>query len=216
MTVSIRILLADDHPVVRMGLRAALAQYTHCQVIAEAATAAEAIRLAAELKPDVAVLDIRLPDRTGIEACREIRELSPSTQVVILTAYADDNLLFGAILAGASGYVLKHYGCDSLLTAIEAAARGQSVLDPHTTAQVLGRVRAMAASGGVLAEGMTEQERKVLAMLAQGRTNREMAEQLFVSVRTVKSYVSSILGKLGLRNRSEAAAFAARSQWGES
>lgn len=213
--MAIRILLVDDHPVVRTGLQTALGQYANCEVVGEAETGEDALRLAAVLKPDVVVLDIRLPDRSGIEICREIRDVSPATQVVVLTAYAEEELIIGAVIAGASGYVLKQYGCETLAAAIQAAARGEAILDPGITARMLQRMRSMAA-GGFWSQGITAQEQKVLALLAQGLSNREIAEQLYISIRTVKNHVSSILAKLGLRNRSEAAAFATRSHWPDS
>lgn len=210
--MAIRILLVDDHPVVRMGLSTAIRQYMDCEVVGEAANGGEAIEMVESLKPDVVVLDIRLPDQSGIEVCREIRDLSPSTQVVMLTAYAEDELILGAVIAGASGYVLKHYGVETLVAAIQAAARGEAILDPGITSRLLQRMRSM-ATGGLLVEGLTPQEEKVLSSLAQGLTNKEIAEQLFMSVRTAKNHVSSILAKLGLRNRSEVAAFATRTRW---
>jgi len=210
--LAIRILLVDDHPVVRMGLSTAIRQYMDCEVVGEAANGKEAIGMVESLRPDVVVLDIRLPDQSGIEVCREIRDLCPSTQVVMLTAYAEDELILGAVIAGASGYVLKHYGVETLVTAIQAAARGEAILDPGITSRLLQRMRSM-ATGGFLVEGLTPQEEKVLNSLAQGLTNKEIAEQLFISVRTAKNHVSSILAKLGLRNRSEVAAFATRTRW---
>lgn len=210
--MAIRILLVDDHPVVRMGLSTAIRQYLDCEVVGEAASGAEAIHAAEALKPDVVVLDIRLPDQSGIEVCRTIRDLCPATQVVVLTAYAEDELILGAVLAGASGYVLKHYGVETLVAAVQAAARGEAILDPGITSRLLQRMRTMAA-GGFLVEGLTKQEEKVLGLLAQGLTNKEIADHLYMSVRTVKNHVSSILAKLGLRNRSEVAAFATRTRW---
>lgn len=204
-----RILIVDDHEVVRVGLRALLEMHPDFTVVDEAATAREALQKAVLHKPDVVVLDIRLPGRSGIEACQDIVAKLPDTKVIMLTSYAEDELLFDAITAGACGYVLKQIGSDDLVRAIEAVARGEALLDPAVTQRVFERVREAARQETAAAFGeLTEQELRVLAQVAGGRTNREIAEALYLGEGTVRNYVSSILGKLGLTNRAEAAAYA--------
>jgi two-component system response regulator DevR len=204
-----RILIVDDHEVVRVGLRALLEMHPDFTVVDEAATAREALQKAVLHKPDVVVLDIRLPGRSGIEACQDIVAKLPGTKVIMLTSYAEDELLFDAITAGACGYVLKQIGSDDLIRAIEAVARGEALLDPAVTHRVFERVREAARQETAAAFGeLTEQELRVLAQVAGGRTNREIAEALYLGEGTVRNYVSSILGKLGLTNRAEAAAYA--------
>jgi len=204
-----RILIVDDHEVVRVGLRALLEMHPDFTVVDEAATAREALQKAVLHKPDVVVLDIRLPGRSGIEACQDIMAKLPDTKVIMLTSYAEDELLFDAITAGACGYVLKQIGSDDLVRAIEAVARGEALLDPAVTQRVFERVREAARQETAAAFGeLTEQELRVLAQVAGGRTNREIAEALYLGEGTVRNYVSSILGKLGLTNRAEAAAYA--------
>lgn len=205
----IRVMLVDDHDVVREGLRTLLRGRAELQVVGEAATAADAIRVAASARPDVVVMDVRLPDQTGIEACRAIREARPETRVVMLTSYADDEALFASILAGASGYLLKDTRGPALVEAIRSVASGRSLLDPAVTERVLERLRNSRGEDPAFAS-LTGQERKVLAELAEGRSNREIGERLFLSEKTVKNYVSRILDKLGLHRRAEAAAYMAR------
>ncbi len=205
----IRILIVDDHEVVRLGLKALLELRPRFVVVGEAATMAESIRAAAQGQPDVVIMDIRLPDGSGVEACREIRQANPGTKVIMLTSYADDEALFGSIMAGASGYLLKQTRAQTLSEAIERVAAGESLLDPGVTAKVLERMRRLAAGETDELAALSPQERKILAIIAEGKTNKEIAEEVFLSDKTVKNYVSSILGKLNLRRRSEAAAFMA-------
>jgi DNA-binding NarL/FixJ family response regulator len=204
-----RVLLCDDHEVVREGLRVLIARQEGMSVVGEAGTVAEAIEAAARSKPDVVIMDVRLPDGSGVEACRAIRETRPETKVIMLTSYADDDALFASIIAGASGYLLKQTRGQAVVDAITAVAAGGSLLDPDVTGKVLERVRQSRDEDPALAS-LTEQERKVLAGLAEGHTNREIGEKLFLSEKTVKNYVSRILDKLGLSRRAEAAAFMAK------
>jgi two-component system response regulator DevR len=205
----LRILLVDDHEVVRLGLKALLSRYPQFEVVAEASNADEALARAEQYRPDVVVMDVRLPGRSGIEATREITQTMPDVEVIVLTSYAEDELLFDAIRAGASGYVLKQIGSDDLIRALEAVGRGEALLDPKLTRRVFDRVRdaERQAEGSVFAE-LTEQELRVLALVAEGRTNKEIARQLFLSNGTVRNYVSNLMHKLGVGNRAEAAAFA--------
>ena len=208
-TEKTRILLCDDHEVVREGLRVLIARQETMSVVGEAGTVAEAIEAAARSKPDVVIMDVRLPDGSGVEACRAIRETRPETKVIMLTSYADDDALFASIIAGASGYLLKQTRGQAVVDAIMAVAAGGSLLDPDVTGKVLERVRQSRDEDPALAS-LTEQERKVLAGLAEGHTNREIGEKLFLAEKTVKNYVSRILDKLGLSRRAEAAAFMAK------
>lgn len=207
--MTLRILIVDDHEVVRLGLRALLERHPDFTVVDEAGTAREALQKALIHRPDVVVMDIRLPGRSGIEACQDIMEKLPKTKVVMLTSYAEDELLFDAITAGACGYVLKQIGSDDLIRAIEAVGRGEALLDPAVTRRVFERVREAARreTAAAFAE-LTEQELRVLSQVAEGKTNREIAEALYLGEGTVRNYVSSILSKLGLTNRAEAAAYA--------
>jgi DNA-binding NarL/FixJ family response regulator len=209
MTEKTRILLCDDHEVVREGLRVLIARQETMSVVGEAGTVAEAIEAAARSKPDVVIMDVRLPDGSGVEACRAIRETRPETKVIMLTSYADDDALFASIIAGASGYLLKQTRGQAVVDAITVVAAGGSLLDPDVTGKVLERVRQSRDEDPALAS-LTEQERKVLAGLAEGHTNREIGEKLFLAEKTVKNYVSRILDKLGLSRRAEAAAFMAK------
>jgi DNA-binding NarL/FixJ family response regulator len=204
-----RILLCDDHEVVREGLRVLIARQEAMSVVGEAGTVAEAIEAAARSKPDVVIMDVRLPDGSGVEACRAIRQTRPETKVIMLTSYADDEALFASIIAGASGYLLKQTRGQAVVDAITVVAAGGSLLDPDVTGKVLERVRQSRNEDPALAS-LTDQERKVLAGLAEGNTNREIGEKLFLSEKTVKNYVSRILDKLGLSRRAEAAAFMAK------
>ena len=216
MAKTIRILIADDHSVVRAGLRTLLETHGHFRVIAEAATGEDAIRLAKEHHPDVAVLDIRMPGVSGIEACRQITELVPTCRVIMLTSYAEDELLLAAIQAGASGYVLKRIGDNELVQAVERVSRGEGMLDPAMTASVFAEVRkANQAQHAVAFAELTPQELAVLAHVAEGMTNRQIAVKLYLGEGTVRNYVSSILSKIGASNRAEAAAFAVRNKISE-
>jgi len=211
----LRLLLVDDHEVVRQGLAALLARRPAFQVVAEAGTVAEAVAAARRFRPDIVVMDVRLPDGTGIEACRDIRAEMPETRVVMLTSYPDEEAVLAAILAGASGYLLKQIRGRDLVEALESIGRGASLLDPAVTERVLERVRRVASGEGrdELAE-LTSQERKILMLVAEGKTNREIAAEVFLSDKTVKNYVSSILSKLNLQRRAQAAAFVAKRRLG--
>jgi len=205
----IRIMLVDDHEVVRMGLRTLLEKRANFAIVGEAGTVEEATAVAASAKPDVIVMDIRLPDGTGVEACREIRGQRPDTRVIMLTSYADDEAIYGSIMAGASGYMLKQTRGQDLASAIERVAAGESLLDPGVTEQVLQRMRSLSEGESDELAALSPQERKILGLIAKGKTNKEIADDVFLSDKTVKNYVSSILSKLNLRRRSEAAAFIA-------
>ena len=208
---ALTILVVDDHEVVRQGLVALLGRRPGFQVVAEAGTVAEAIDGARRFQPDLVIMDVRLPDGSGIEACREIRAELPKTRVVMLTSYPDEDAVLSAIVAGASGYLLKQVRARDLVSALEAVARGESLLDPAVTGRVLDRVRriAMASEPDELAQ-LTPQEQKILLLLAEGKTNKEIAADVFLSDKTVKNYVSSILAKLNLERRAQAAAYMAR------
>ena len=203
--------MVDDHEVVRQGLVSLLERREHFQVVAEAGTAAEAVEMARKFEPDIIVMDVRLPDGSGIEACREIRAEFPRTRVVILTSYPDEEAVLSAIIAGASGYLLKQIRGRDLVSALESVGRGESLLDPAVTEKVLDRVRRIAT--GTYTDEMaqlTQQEQKILLLVAEGKTNKEIASDVFLSDKTVKNYVSSILSKLNLERRAQAAAFVAR------
>jgi two-component system response regulator DevR len=206
----VRVMLVDDHEVVREGLRTLIGRHKEMLVVGEAGTTAEAIEVAAKAKPDVIIMDVRLPDGSGVEACRTIREARPETRVIMLTSYADDEALFASIVAGAAGYLLKQTRGQAVIDAITAVAQGRSLLDPDVTGKVLERVRRGRGDEDPAFASLTEQERKVLEQLAEGRTNREIGEALFLSEKTVKNYVSRILDKLGLARRAEAAAYMAK------
>lgn len=204
-----RILLVDDHEVVRLGLRTLLEQQPDFEVVAEAATAREAVERTALHKPDVVVMDIRLKGGSGIDACQEITTSHPQVKVIMLTSYAEDEMLFAAIRAGASGYVLKQIGGDELINAIKTVGEGEALLDPSVTQRVFQEVRKAAREEEASAfSELTQQEMHVLQLVSEGRTNRQIAEQLFLGEGTVRNYVSSILSKLDVRNRAEAAAYA--------
>jgi DNA-binding NarL/FixJ family response regulator len=206
----VRILICDDHEVVREGLRTLLAGRAEMRVVAEAGTVADAIEAAARETPDVVIMDVRLPDGSGVEACRSIREILPATRVIMLTSYPDDEALYASIIAGAAGYLLKQTRGRALVEAIDTVSKGRALLDPDVTARVLDRVRRGRADEDPALASLTDQERRVLEQLATGKTNREIGEALFLSEKTVKNYVSRILEKLNLHRRAEAAAFAAR------
>jgi DNA-binding NarL/FixJ family response regulator len=204
-----RILLVDDHEVVRLGLRALLERHSQFEVVAEAGTARDAIEQVEQYSPDVVVMDIRLPGGSGIEACEEISEKYPNTKVIMLTSYAEDEMLFSAIRAGASGYVLKQIEGEGLVRAIEAVGRGEALLDPAVTQRIFQEVRKAAKEEEASAfAALTQQEKHVLMLVSEGKTNREIAKALFLGEGTVRNYVSSILSKLGVSNRAEAAAYA--------
>jgi two-component system response regulator DevR len=207
----LRLLVVDDHEVVRQGLVALLDRRSGFEVVAQAGTVAEAIYLAARHEPDLVIMDVRLPDGSGIEACREIRAARPETRVIMLTSYPDEEAVLSAIIAGASGYLLKQIRGRDLVSALESVGRGESLLDPAVTEKVLERVRRVASGAATdeLAE-LTAQERKILLLVAEGKTNKEIAGDVFLSDKTVKNYVSSILSKLNLQRRAQAAAFVAK------
>ena len=203
------ILLVDDHEVVRIGLKALLEHNEKFEVIAEADTAKKAIEQVEAHHPDVVLMDIRLPGSSGIDACEQITTRWPDVRVVMLTSYAEDEMLFSAIKAGASGYVLKQIGAEGLISAIEAACRGEAILDPAVTKQVFQKVRrAVEDEEAAVFSDLSQQEKHVLALVSEGKTNREIAEALFLGEGTVRNYVSSILAKLHVSNRAEAAAYA--------
>jgi len=204
-----RILLVDDHEIVRLGLKALLDRHPQFEVVSEAATAHEALDRVGQYLPDVVVMDIRLPGGSGIEACEEITEKYPDTKVIMLTSYAEDEMLFSAIRAGAAGYVLKQIGGEDLVRAIEAVGRGEALLDPAVTQRIFQEVRKAAKEEEASAfAALTQQERHVLMLVSEGKTNREIAKALFLGEGTVRNYVSSILSKLDVSNRAEAAAYA--------
>ena len=207
-----RLLVVDDHEVVRQGLVALLDRRETFQVVAEAGTVAEAIDQARRHRPDIVIMDVRLPDGSGIEACREIRAELPETRVVMLTSYPDEEAVLSAIVAGASGYLLKQIRARDLVTALETVGRGGSLLDPAVTEKVLERIRRIATGTSESDElsQLTTQERKILLLVAEGKTNKEIAGEIFLSDKTVKNYVSSILQKLNLERRAQAAAFVAK------
>ena len=203
------IFLVDDHEVVRQGVRSVIEAAEGMHVVGEAGTVEQAMQRISAVRPDVAVLDVRLPDGSGVELCRDIRTAHPEVACLMLTSYSDDEALFEAIMAGAAGYVLKQVRGSELLDAIQRVARGEQLLDPALTGRVLERLRNPIVPDSRL-ESLTEQERKVLALIADGRTNRQIGEALHLAEKTVKNYVSNLLSKLGMDRRTEAAVFAAR------
>ena len=206
--MTIKVYLLDDHEVVRRGLRELLEVEDDIDVVGESGSAAEATRRIPALRPDVAVLDGRLPDGSGIDVCRDVRSVDPTIHALILTSYDEDAALFAAIMAGASGYVLKDIRGTDLVDAIRRVAAGQSLLDPAVTARVLQRLRTGPEQDPRLA-GLTDQERRILDHIAEGKTNRQIGEEMFLAEKTVKNYVSSLLAKLGMQRRTPAAVFAA-------
>ena len=205
----IRVFLLDDHEIVRRGLRDLLEAEDDLVVVGESDSASEAERIIPVLRPDVAVLDARLPDGSGIDVCRTIRSKDPSIQALILTSYDDEQALFAAIMAGAAGYVLKQVRSHDLVEAIRTVARGQSLIDPAVTANMLDRPQSEPEKPDELAS-LTDQEKDILALIAEGLTNRQIGQRLFIAEKTVKNYVSSLLGKLGLERRTQAAVLAAK------
>jgi two-component system response regulator DevR len=205
----IRVFLLDDHEVVRRGLKDLLEADGDIVVVGESGLAQEAARRIPALRPDVAVLDGRLPDGSGIDVCREVRSAHPEIAALILTSYDDDEALFSAIMAGAAGYVLKQIRGNDLVDAVRRVAAGQALLDPAVTARVLDRLRAGPEEDKALAP-LTDQERRILELIGEGLTNRQIAERMFLAEKTVKNYVSSLLGKLGMERRTQAAVFAVK------
>ena len=212
MTETIRVLLADDHDIVRQGLKSVLRGHADFNVVAEARDGEEAVRLAKREQPDLVVLDVRMPKLGGIEACREIRSALPQTYVLMLTSYSDEAAVMSAILAGASGFMLKEVNTADLIDAMRTVAAGGKTLDPASSATVIEQIRRgnVVSEEDRLAQSLTEREQKILDLIADGQTNREIGEQLYLSERTVKHHVSDILGKLGLTRRVEASTFAIR------
>jgi two-component system response regulator DevR len=213
---ALRLLVVDDHEVVRQGLVSLLDRRAAFEVVAQAGSIAEAIAQAARYEPDLVIMDVRLPDGSGIEACREIRAARPQTRVVMLTSYPDEEAVLSAIMAGASGYLLKQIRGRDLVSALEAVGRGESLLDSAVTEKVLERVRRLASGSSDELSELTSQERKILLLVAEGKTNKEIAAEVFLSDKTVKNYVSSILSKLNLQRRTQAAAFMAKHHLGRS
>ncbi len=207
--MTIRIFLLDDHEVVRRGVRELLEVEDDMDVVGEAGTAEEALQRIPATSPNVAIIDMRLPDGNGVEVCREVRSSNPDVQCVVLTSFSDDEALFDSIMAGAAGYLLKQIKGTDLVDAIRRVATGQSLLDPTVTARVLERLRNPPAEDERLAR-LTDQERRILDLIAEGLTNRQIGERMFLAEKTVKNYVSNLLAKLGMERRTEAAVFAAR------
>jgi two-component system, NarL family, response regulator DevR len=205
----VRVFLLDDHEVVRRGLKDLFDSEEGFEVVGESGSAKDAEARIPALRPDVAVLDGRLPDGSGVDVCRAIRSVDPSIRAIILTSYDDDEALFAAIMAGAAGYVLKEIRGSDLVDGVRRVAAGQSLIDPTLTAKVLERVRKGTSVAPELAE-LTDQERKLLALIAEGLTNRQIGERMFLAEKTVKNYVSSILSKLGLERRTQAAVLASK------
>lgn len=209
--MGLNILLVDDHEVVRVGLRTLIERQPGMEVMGEAGTAAQAVFLARQLVPDVVVLDIRLPDDSGLEACRQIKAERPETKIIALTASSDEKAIFDAIAAGADGYVLKQIGSGELIRALEQVGRGESPLDPSIANRILAKVREATKREQAQAFAcLTAQEMRILALVAEGQTNREIGVAMHLSEKTVRNYISDILSKLGLTSRAQAAAYAAR------
>ncbi|MFD4742866.1 response regulator [Streptomyces virginiae] len=210
----IKVFLLDDHEVVRRGVHELLSVEEDIEIVGEAGTAADALVRIPATRPDVAVLDVRLPDGSGVEVCREVRSQDEGVKCLMLTSFADDEALFDAIMAGASGYVLKAIRGNELLSAVRDVAAGKSLLDPIATARVLERLRdgGRAGRGDDRLANLTEQERKILDLIGEGLTNRVIGERLHLAEKTIKNYVSSLLSKLGMERRSQAAAYVARLQ----
>jgi two-component system response regulator DevR len=200
---TVTLLLVDDHEIVRLGLRTLFAQASGIEVVGEAATAEGAVAEAVRTKPDVVVMDVRLSDSSGVDACREILEQCPGTKVLFLTSYDDEEAMLTAVFAGAHGYLLKEIGGESLLRAVKSVAAGQSILDPTATRTLMDRMQSLSVSG---ADSLSAQETRVLALVARGKTNKEIATALDLSDKTVKNYLSTIFQKLRVTRRSEAAA----------
>jgi DNA-binding NarL/FixJ family response regulator len=213
--VTVRVFLLDDHEIVRQGLRALIESEPDMEVVGEAGTAATAMARIAGVTVDVAVLDVRLPDGSGVEVCREIRSVYPDVACLMLTSFADDEALLASIMAGAAGYVLKEVRSSSLIDDIRVVAGGGSLVDPGLAARVIDRLQHPPEEDHRLAS-LTEQERRILDHLALGQTNRQIAEEMYLAEKTVKNYVSNLLLKLGMKRRTEAAVFAVRLEEGRS
>jgi two-component system response regulator DevR len=211
--MGIRVLLCDDHELVRRGVAELFSYGIDLEVVGQAASAEEALIQAVQLNPDVVVMDVRMPGRSGIEACRDIRALCESTRVLMLTSFADDEALLSSVIAGAAGFFLKTIRGPELIEAVKQVAAGKSLLDSAATERVLARLRGEVDRAGRGAEHLTHQEAAVLSLVADGLTNRQIAERLSLSEKTVKNYVSNVLGKLGVRRRTQAASYVARHRW---
>jgi DNA-binding NarL/FixJ family response regulator len=207
--MAIRVFLVDDHEVVRRGVAALLEAEDDIEIAGEAATAAHALARIPATRPDVAIIDVRLPDQDGITVCREIRSRLPSTACLMLTSFSDEEALLGAVMAGAAGYVLKQIHGNDLITAVRTIASGQSLLDPHSTAQMLHHLRERQTRKDPLAN-LSDQERQILTLIGEGLTNRQIGEHLYLAEKTVKNYVSNLFTKLDMRRRTQAAAYAAQ------
>jgi two-component system, NarL family, response regulator DevR len=212
LTDTIHVLLADDHDLVRGGLKAAIRNHPEFSVVAEARDGEEAVREAQRVQPELVVMDVRMPKMTGIEACREIRSTLPATNVLMLTSFADERAVMAAIVAGASGFMLKEVQTTELLEAMRTVGRGGKILDPASSAAVIDQIRRgnVVSEEDRIAQQLSEREQKILELISDGLTNREIGEELYLSEKTVKHHVSDILGKLGLTRRVEAAGFAIR------
>lgn len=204
MSEKITVFLLDDHEVVRQGIKSLIEEHDDLTVVGEAGLAADALRQIPQLKPDVAVLDGRLPDGTGVEVCRDVRSRHPKTAVLILTSYDDDEALFSAVMAGAAGYVLKQVRGIEIVDSIRRVAAGESLLDPTVTQKVLERIREGAPASDPV-DKLTRQERRILEYIGGGLTNRQIAEEMFLAEKTIKNYVTQMLSKLGLQRRTQAA-----------
>ncbi len=207
--MAIRVFLLDDHEIVRRGLADLIGLEDDLEIVGEAGSAAEALARIPATRPDVAVLDVRLPDGSGVEVCREVRDTMPETRCLMLTSYADDEALFNAIMAGASGYVLKEIRGNDLVDAIRQVAAGRSLLDPVATQRVMERLRKGEEHDERL-DALTDQERRILELIGEGLTNRQIGERMHLAEKTVKNYVSSLLAKMGMERRTQAAAYVAR------
>lgn len=208
-TDSIRVLIVDDHAVVRIGLRSLLGHATGFRVVGEAQTAAEALALTEQTHPDVVLMDVRLPDGSGVEACRSIKADHPETRVLMLTSYSDEEAIVGAVMAGASGYLLKQADAERLTQAIREAAAGEATLDPRAAGALLSQFRELSAKQAEAElSGLTDRERRMLALIAEGYTNRAIGEVLHLSEKTVRNQLSTLFAKLGIERRSQAAVLA--------
>jgi two-component system response regulator DevR len=206
---TIKVFLLDDHEVVRRGVAALLESERDVSVVGEAGTASQALARIPALRPDVAILDVRLPDSDGVSVCREIRSRMPEVACLMLTSFADDDAMFDAVMAGAAGYVLKQIHGTDLVGAVRTVAAGKSLLDPSSTARMLERLRAQANRKGPL-DTLSDQERRIFELIGEGLTNRQIGERMFLAEKTVKNYVSNLLAKLDMERRTQAAALAAR------
>ncbi|MEI2653512.1 MAG: response regulator transcription factor [Microthrixaceae bacterium] len=207
--MTIRVFLLDDHEVVRRGVADLLGMEDDIEVVGEAGTAEQAVSRILATAPDVAILDVQLPDGSGVEVCREVRSVRPELVCLMLTSFAEDEALFEAIMAGAAGFVLKQVKGSDLVDSVRKVAGGESLLDPRTTQRVLERIRRAPEEDERL-KGLTPQEKRILSLLAEGRTNRQIADEMFLAEKTVKNYVSNLLSKMGMSRRTEAAVYAAR------